>query len=69
MGIQEIRPIDAAKIRKVKEVKHKTDPATGAKLVDKVNEFYIYQDKTGTCLLYTSPSPRDGLLSRMPSSA
>ena len=24
---------------------------------------------TGDCLLYTSPSPRDGLLSRMPSSA
>ena len=24
---------------------------------------------TGICLLYTSPSPRDGLLSRMPSSA
>ena len=24
---------------------------------------------TFTCLLYTSPSPRDGLLSRMPSSA
>ena len=26
-------------------------------------------EKAGTCLLYTSPSPRDGLLSRMPSSA
>ena len=26
-------------------------------------------EKTYTCLLYTSPSPRDGLLSRMPSSA
>ena len=26
-------------------------------------ERYVY------CLLYTSPSPRDGLLSRMPSSA
>ena len=25
--------------------------------------------KLGSCLLYTSPSPRDGLLSRMPSSA
>ena len=25
--------------------------------------------KPGSCLLYTSPSPRDGLLSRMPSSA
>ena len=26
-------------------------------------------DLTKLCLLYTSPSPRDGLLSRMPSSA
>ena len=27
------------------------------------------EEKDGDCLLYTSPSPRDGLLSRMPSSA
>ena len=27
------------------------------------------EKQVGTCLLYTSPSPRDGLLSRMPSSA
>ena len=26
-------------------------------------------DKNGYCLLYTSPSPRDATLSRMPSSA
>ncbi len=26
-------------------------------------------DQAKVCLLYTSPSPRDGLLSRMPSSA
>ena len=26
-------------------------------------------DEGNDCLLYTSPSPRDGLLSRMPSSA
>ena len=26
-------------------------------------------DQYNNCLLYTSPSPRDGLLSRMPSSA
>ena len=26
-------------------------------------------DQAKSCLLYTSPSPRDGLLSRMPSSA
>ena len=28
-----------------------------------------FNDDTPNCLLYTSPSPRDGLLSRMPSSA
>lgn len=46
-GIQEIRPIDSAKIRKVKEVKKKKDPVTGASLVEGVNEFYIFQDKPG----------------------
>ena len=30
---------------------------------------YTFRDKGEYCLLYTSPSPRDGLLSRMPSSA
>ena len=29
----------------------------------------IHKKQPKTCLLYTSPSPRDGLLSRMPSSA
>ena len=28
-----------------------------------------FENKYISCLLYTSPSPRDGLLSRMPSSA
>ena len=31
--------------------------------------FGAHTDKEWICLLYTSPSPRDGLLSRMPSSA
>ena len=31
--------------------------------------FTMADATTLTCLLYTSPSPRDGLLSRMPSSA
>src|SRR5210317_1647110 len=46
-GIQEIRPIDSSKVRKVKEVKYKKDQKTDAKIVDKVNEFYIYQEKAG----------------------
>ena len=31
--------------------------------------FQVLEGKSRSCLLYTSPSPRDGLLSRMPSSA
>ena len=34
-----------------------------------VKENKNYSIRWYTCLLYTSPSPRDGLLSRMPSSA
>ena len=47
-GIQEIRPIDAVKIRKVKEVKYKKDNRTGAKVVDKTEEFYVFQEKNQT---------------------
>ena len=32
-------------------------------------DIVTFYDTNNTCLLYTSPSPRDGLLSRMPSSA
>ena len=41
----------------------KMDNFEGTELQKTIRAF----DKT--CLLYTSPSPRDGLLSRMPSSA
>ena len=34
-----------------------------------VGEALTQREFPGGCLLYTSPSPRDGLLSRMPSSA
>ena len=34
-----------------------------------VNDLYLQWVLQPSCLLYTSPSPRDGLLSRMPSSA
>ena len=33
------------------------------------NNLFTIAEKNRICLLYTSPSPRDGLLSRMPSSA
>ena len=52
---------------------------TDSVLVDPTTSNFMTADGTktigkvwysiNTCLLYTSPSPRDGLLSRMPSSA
>ena len=47
----------------------------GARLTTQLSipsRYLVYMPRTahvGICLLYTSPSPRDGLLSRMPSSA
>lgn len=46
-GIQEIRHIDSARIRKTKEVKYKKDPKTNIKLVDEIKEYYIYEEKPG----------------------
>ena len=41
-----------------------------ASMLISVDLDYVGRDvKVVDCLLYTSPSPRDGLLSRMPSSA
>ena len=44
---------------------------TELEITDLVNSFYkdIQKLGGGSCLLYTSPSPRDATLSRMPSSA
>ena len=44
-----------------------TSPANPGEVIQFT--FTVPTDDTYTCLLYTSPSPRDGLLSRMPSSA
>ena len=38
-------------------------------LVTGVGQTFMSVPMLFACLLYTSPSPRDGLLSRMPSSA
>ena len=49
-----------------------TDKVVGISKLVKVVEIFskrLQTQETMTCLLYTSPSPRDGLLSRMPSSA
>lgn len=44
-GIQELRYIDPTKLRKVKEVEEKQDPKTGAKIIEKSDEFFLFQDK------------------------
>ena len=39
------------------------------KTYEEFNPIRVFVPPANACLLYTSPSPRDGLLSRMPSSA
>src|SRR5680860_1255929 len=50
-----------------------TEPEDLETLVEAITLYHMVIEGmlalTGHCLLYTSPSPRDGLLSRMPSSA
>ena len=53
------------KIRKIIKMRH--DDVVSSMASGGVDNMEKYQYMF--CLLYTSPSPRDGLLSRMPSSA
>ena len=45
------------------------DPQKRESIEEPYVRMEIYAPNDYNCLLYTSPSPRDGLLSRMPSSA
>ena len=50
---------------------HWLTPDNLSKLSELSSNYFVFGSSamTSCCLLYTSPSPRDGLLSRMPSSA
>ena len=43
-GIKELRYIDPTKLRKVKEVEEEQDPKTGAKIIKKEEEYFLFQD-------------------------
>lgn len=45
-GILELRTIDPTRIRKVREVESDKDMNTGANIIKKINEYYVYQDTT-----------------------
>ena len=49
--------------------KTKGDKASEEKFKEASEAYHILSDEKRNCLLYTSPSPRDATLSRMPSSA
>ena len=69
--IQLLKDLDL-KLVKVIDTHIHADHVTGAsKLKEVTNCSTLMGEHTpaDACLLYTSPSPRDGLLSRMPSSA
>lgn len=45
MGIKELRYIDPRRIRKIREIQKRKDPITGADVVDRINEYYLYSEK------------------------
>ena len=44
-GITELRYVDPNKIKKVREVKKEKDPKTGTDVVEKIEEYFIYNEK------------------------
>ena len=44
-GIQELRYIDPRKIKKVRKVNKKKDPATGVEFISNIEEFFVYNEK------------------------
>ena len=63
-GIVELRYIDPRKIKKVREVKKKKDPETGIELVEKVNEFFVYNEKGlsyNPGVVPTAPTSQSGI--------
>lgn len=43
-GIKELRYIDPTKLRKVKEIEEEQDPNTGASIIKKQKEYFLFQD-------------------------
>ena len=52
----------------ISQVKRQEKPVKQLKVIDNLGDD-VSRDKLISCLLYTSPSPRDRQKSRMPSSA
>jgi hypothetical protein len=44
-GIKELRYIDPRRIHKMREIERERDPKTGADIVKRINEYYVYSEK------------------------
>ena len=60
---------DKTNLQKLVEQSSLISTSVGPKFVPEIAATINEYSLSDSCLLYTSPSPRDGLLSRMPSSA
>ena len=67
-GVVDYGEVGGGEASKLLNAWHKVDPAASVMYDERERRVYASGLHMG-CLLYTSPSPRDGLLSRMPSSA
>ena len=68
-GIDIAKPIDAATVRAIDDAMDKYGVLVFRGQPLDQDQQVAFASRFGTCLLYTSPSPRDRQKSRMPSSA
>ena len=60
-GIKELRYIDPRKIKKVRQVKKRKDPTSGVEMIEKIDEFYVYNEKGLITAVPNTPGATQGL--------
>ena len=60
-GIKELRYIDPRKIKKVRKVHKKKDQATGVEFIEKIDEFFVFNDKGLIAQMPNTQSVQSGI--------
>ena len=60
-GIKELRYIDPRKIKKVRQLHKKKDPVSGVEFIEKIDEFFVYNEKGLITAVPNTPGATQGL--------
>jgi hypothetical protein len=60
-GIKELRYIDPRKIKKMRQIHKRKDPTSGVEFIEKIDEFFIYNEKGLVTAVPNTPGATQGL--------